>query len=74
MPAENAYPSGHLIQSTFFWLANDPIVETSFPNLLCLSRFFTWYTSRYFLDFAVKESYIKEDDIVWNLDNTKRIL
>ena len=55
MPAGNAYPSGHLVPSPIFGLANAPIVETKFLDTChVFTRLFTSNTPWYFLDFAFK--------------------
>ena len=41
MPAGNAYPSGHLVPSPIFGLANAPIVETKFLELAMSLLYFS---------------------------------
>ena len=52
MPAGNAYPFRHLVQS-LLGLAYAPLLRPVFPYLLCLfSAFHLEYIPRYSLDFA----------------------
>ena len=52
MPAGNAYPSGHLVPSSFLGLAYAPIVEASFLKLNASFSTFALNITGFFLDFA----------------------
>ena len=72
----SAYPSGHLVPSSYLGLVYDQIVETSLPNLSYLISTFNFhtFTSRYFLDFAYHFFTFLEQDPVQEIKKLANFL